>query len=74
MTKKVTFIKKTFLIILTTLLVMPCWSQPAGLKNARTVAENFYALKNKQKSSHSLQLYMTDQQLFRQKSGTVEIR
>lgn len=74
MTKKVSSIKKTFLIILSTLLIMPCWSQPAGLKNARTVAENFYALKNKQKSSHTLQLYMTDQQLFRQKSGTGKIR
>jgi hypothetical protein len=65
---------KQLLTILAMILALPVWSQPAGLKNAHTVAENFYALQHKQKSGHALQLYTTDRQLSRQKSGSGEIR
>ena len=65
---------RQLLTILAMLLVIPVWSQPAGLKEAQTVAEHFYALQHKQKSGHALQLYTTDQQLSRQKSGSGEIR
>ena len=66
--------KHILTLLVAMLPLLPCWSQPAGLKTARTVAGSFYKMQQKQKSAHTLQLYATDQAIFHQKAEDATVR